>query len=275
MKKLGIGGTVSMLVLTMLLLAPGPAPAADGLSGRQILDQVAERHERPYEMEVQRMALISRGGGEEQREVKRYARKGEDGEYKYLVVFHAPSGIRGVALLTWQQSLGDDDQWLYMPAHGRQMRRIAKGGRRNYFMGTDYAFEDLVFEPREKFTYERLADETLDGVEHFVVKTTPSDEELQKESGYQYRQMWIRKDIFFVTRTDYYDRRGRFLKRQTNEDLVQVDDGKTWRANRSVMDNESTGRQTVIEVLERDFAESAVPEEIFTQRFVTGGRHLR
>ncbi|MDZ7642104.1 MAG: outer membrane lipoprotein-sorting protein [Desulfurivibrio sp.] len=271
MKITRIAGTVA--ALSMLLLTALPA-LAENLTGRQILDEVAERHERPYELESQRMILIDRNDNREEREVKRYVRQGDDDEYKYLVVFHAPSGIRGVSLLTWQQSQGDDDQWLYMPAHGRQMRRIAKGGRRNYFMGTDYAFEDLVFESREKFTYERLADETIDGTTYYVVKSTPQDEELQKESGYKYRQLWIRQDIFFVTRTDYYDRRGRFLKRQTNEDIVQVE-GKTWRANRSIMDNESTKHQTVIEVRERDFAEDAVPARNFTRRFVTSGRHLR
>ena len=141
---------------------------ADALTGRQIMDQVAERHEKDFEYEVQEMVLIDKKGNKEKRLLKRYQRKGEDENFKYLMVFHDPSGVRGVALLTWQNKEKDDDQFMYLPSMGKKMKRIAKGGKRNYFMGTDFTFEDLVTESRDKFTYKRLPDETKDGAEYFL-----------------------------------------------------------------------------------------------------------
>ena len=37
----------------------------------------------------------------------------------------------------------EDDQWLYMPAYGQKLKRIAGGNKKGYFMGTDFSYEDL------------------------------------------------------------------------------------------------------------------------------------
>ncbi len=261
-----LGPLVGLLVIC--------SAAAKELTGRQIMDEVTERQEKPYEFEVQTMTLSDRSGTKEVRTVKRYVRKIAEGEFKYLMVFHEPSGIKGVALLTWQHNDKDDDQWMYMPAYGKKTKRIAKGGRKNYFMGTDYTFEDLVSESRDKFTYERRPDEVLDGVSHFVVDVYPKDPQLKKETGYKYRTVWVRKDIFFITRTDYFDKRGKLIKRQTAGDLFNVE-GQLWRSKSSYMDNFKKNHATRIEVVERDFDKQLVPEKIFRGRYLTSGKHVR
>ena len=141
-------------------------------------------------------------------------------------------------------------------------------------MGTDFTYEDLVSESRDKFTSTRLPDETVEGVDHFVVEMAPSDPELVKESGYQKRVMWVRKATYFVDRTDYYDKQGKLLKRQTAGDLENVS-GQLWRAKTSKMENLSTNHATLVHVDQRLLEESAVPEENFQQRFLLSGQHLR
>lgn len=257
-----------------LLVGIGATGAAE-LTGRQILDQAAERHEYPYEYEVQRMTLIDKGGYKDVRQTRRYVRQNEKSKtYKYLIVFNDPPGVRGVALLTWQNKTRDDDQWLYLPSMGRKMKRIAKGGKRNYFMGTDFTFEDMVSENRDKFKYVRRPDEKIDGVSHFVVEAYPKDKKIRKSSGYKFRRTWVRKDIFFVTRTDYFDRRGRYIKRQVSSELVKIK-GNLWRAKRTVVDNKKENHKTIVEILERSLDAKAVPKKNFRQRFVTSGRHIR
>lgn len=246
---------------------------AEELTGRQIIDRVSELHERDFEKEVQKMTLIDKSGTTEERLVYRYARD-EGATARFLLVFHEPAGIKGSALLTWQHDDKDDDQWLYLPAMGKQLKRIAKGGRKNAFMGTDYTFEDLVSESRDKFTYERLPDQQIDGVDCHVVDTIPSDPEVAKESGYKSRRLYVRKDNLFIVRTDYFDRRGNELKRQTATDLVEIGNGG-WRANASRMENLRSGHATEIKVVERKFAEEEVPESIFRERFILSGRHVK
>lgn len=263
---------VSAGLLVGLLWVAGSI-GAEELTGRQIADQAAERHEAPYELEMQQMALIDKKGHQEVREVRRHVRKGEDGQFKYLIVFDSPPGVKGVALLTWQHDEADDDQWLYLPAQGDQLKRIAKGSKKNYFMGTDFTYEDLVSESRDKFTFTRLADEALDGTACFVVDIAPATPELAKDSGYQKRTVWVRQDTFAIIRTDYFDKQGKLLKRQTADELANVS-GLLWRAAISRMENFSNGHATHVRIEKRLLEESAVPEEHFQQRFLQSGQHL-
>lgn len=267
----GRAKTAAIIAVSMCLAAPA---VAQEMNGRQIMDEVSKRHDRPYEFEIQKMTLIDKSGNTEKRDVQRYARELGEDDTNYLMVFHAPSGVRGTALLTWQHDTKDDDQWLYLPAQGRKAKRIAKGGRKNFFMGTDYTFEDLISESRDKFRYERLADETIDGVDYFVVDAFPEDATVKAETGYKFRKLFIRKDIFFIARTDYYDRRGRYIKQQIAMDIKQIE-GDMYRSRISLMDNQKLKHKTEIEVLERTFEESDVPEKLFKTRFITANKHLR
>lgn len=262
---------VGVLVGTLVMAG---SVAAQELTGRQIVDEVAARHEAPYDFEKQAMTLIDKKGNQEIRDTRRYARKGADEQFKYLIVFDSPPGVKGVALLTWQHADTDDDQWLYLPAQGDQVKRIAKGSKKNYFMGTDFTYEDLVSESRDKFTYTRLPDELLEGAASYVVEVTPADANLAKDSGYQKRIAWVRKDNFYATKTDYYDKQGKLLKRQTSSGLEHVG-GNMWRAKTTKMDNLSNGHATLVQVDRRALEDSGVPEEVFQQRFLTSGQHMR
>ncbi|WP_085595163.1 outer membrane lipoprotein-sorting protein [Thalassospira sp. MCCC 1A01428] len=272
-----------LLAFALLFIAINNANA-DEMTGRQILDEVSSRHDRPYETENQTMTLIDNRGNTEERTLRRYAREWDNGLYRYLLVFDQPAGVRGVALLTWQNRGASDDQWIHLPAYGREMKRSADGGKRNYFMGTDFAFEDMTSEDRDKFKYERQPDETaelknqdgtvVDTIDSYVVDAYPKDKELAAETGYKYRRLYISKDRFYIRRIDFYDRRGRFLKNQYAWDMEQIE-GDTWRANTVLMDNAREKHQTLVHIQNRDLSENAVPERMFEQRWVTSGRHLR
>lgn len=271
----GFTCTASLILIAGLTAADGiySTASAQELQGRQILDQAAERHERDFEREVQKMTLIDKGAAKEERELRRYARR-TDGNYRYLLVFHSPSGVKGSALLTWQNKDKADDQWLYLPAMGDKMKRIAEGGRKNYFMGTDYTYEDLVSESRDKSEYKRLSDETIDGVAYYVVEAVATDQTVKKETGYGSRKLWVRKDNFFIARTDYFDKRGKLIKRQTTDKISAVD-GTAWRAALSRMENFQENHITEIEVTGRDLTDAAVKPDIFRERYVTSGQHIR
>ena len=277
-------GAMTICASLIPLHATAQTVAPEDMTGAQIMDEVSGRHDRPYEMENQAMTLMDDRGNTEDRKLRRYAREVEDDLYRYLLVFDEPAGVRGVALLTWQNRGASDDQWIHLPAYGREMKRSADGGKRNYFMGTDFAFEDMTSEDRSKFSYERQADEiaeikdetgtVVESIDAFVVDAYPKDEDLAAETGYQYRRLYISKDRFFIRRIDFFDRRGRYLKTQHSRDMVQIE-GDTWRANTTVMDNDKLKHKTLVHVESRDLSEDSVPARMFEQRWVTSGRHLR
>ena len=254
--------------------------AYENWSGKEIIDEATQRHERPFEYEEQIMTLIDSKGNQEVREVRRFSREGPDGLYRYVFVFDAPSGVKGVALLTWQNMNTDDDQWVYLPALGRKLKRQAKGSKRNYFMGTDFANEDLISEDSGKFRYERGPDIRLDNLDHFVIRSFPDEKHIKKSTGYKFKDLFIRKDNFFTTATDYFDRRGMLLKRQETEELDYIEE-KMFRSNLATMkrfEGGNRGRvihQTIVKNVRRSFNESDVPAKVFEQRFVKSGRHTK
>lgn len=248
--------------------------AQSGPTAREIMDEVSRRHDSDYEFEEQEMRLGSGNNLRNKRRLRLYSRRDSETERKFLVVFLEPRAVEGVALLTWWHKRGEPDQWTYLPAYGKQMKRIAKGGRRGYFMGTDFTYEDLSPVDTDKYRLVRLPDDVIDGAAHFVIQAYPEDPEERQESGYQYRQYWISQDLYLVMRADFYDLRGRFQKRQTFGDFVNAK-GEMWRANEIRMDNEAEDHVTAIRVLERNLSESAVPEQNFQHRFVTSGKHIR
>lgn len=257
-----------------LLAAWAGAAAAQDPDGRQILDESSKRHSRDYEAETLRMTISAKGAVTETRELRRFTRKLGEGETRFLLTFTSPRGVRGVALLTWSFDKRDDDQWLYLPAEGSRTKRIAKGGRRTAFMGTDYTYEDLVSDSRDKFKYDRRPDETIDGIAHFVVDTVASDPDLARDTGYKARRLFVRKDNYFVARIDYQDRRGDLFKRQVMTDLVEVGGG-VWRYTKARMENLRENSATVLDVIDRKYDEASAPERIFVERHLTSQEHMR
>ena len=265
--------TLKTALVSVAMLAVGFAHAEE-LTGRQIMDEASARHDRDIEFEVQKMTLKGADGTvEEVRDMRRYVRK-EDGAFKYLMVFDDPAGVAGVALLTWENPTGADDQFLYLPSMGKKLKRIADGGKRNYFMGTDFTYEDLVSESRDKFAYERLADVEFDGQAAFQVSAVPTDDKLKRTSGYKSRTLTVLKDSFFIVQTDYFDRRGRPLKVLTALEYGPVE-GDMWRASKQEINNSKEKHITEVEVVSRDFAEESVPSKYFGKRHITSGRHMR
>jgi hypothetical protein len=263
----------TIVVSTIAFVLSATAAFAADLTGRQIIDEVSKRHDKPVEYEKQVMTLVSSDQSKEVRKVERFKMDTDDGS-RALMVFQDPAGVKGTALLTWQYDAKDDDQWLFLPAMSNELKRIAKGGKRNYFMGTDYTYEDLSTEKKDNFSYERKADETLDGQDSFVVDVSALEAEAKKETGYKYRRMWIRKDLYFVTRIDYFDRRENLIKRQTYDKLVDLGGG-TYRAGLSLVKNLENQHVTAVQVVERSFDKDKVPDEVFLQRYVTSGKHIR
>lgn len=248
--------------------------AAQKQTAKEIYDEVGERHGRPVEFEIQKMTLIDDKGNEEIRDLKRYARTVAPGEHRYLMVFHSPPEIRGTATITWKRRFKKDGQWVFFPATGGKPVRIVNGGKKNYFMGTDFTTEDLTSESSDKLSFKRLDDEMIDSKEHFVIDVMPEDDDLKAETAYKRRRLWIDKENYFVMRTDYYDWRDELVKRQTASNVKKIEKD-TWRADKYLMENFKDGHKTQVEIIERKFDEASVPMELFFERTLTSGDHVR
>ncbi|MCK5101581.1 MAG: outer membrane lipoprotein-sorting protein, partial [Cyclobacteriaceae bacterium] len=74
-----------------------------------------------------------------------------DGD-KSLIIFDNPRDVKGTAFLNYTHKVGDDDQWLYLPALKR-VKRISSQNKSGAFMGSEFAYEDFASQEVEKYTY--------------------------------------------------------------------------------------------------------------------------
>ncbi len=239
--------------------------AAQDLSGRQIMEKQKELQRLQDEEEVLDMQLIDSKGRTKERKIIRYTMKTPEDLDKLLIKFTYPPDVKGTALLTWEHQNQDDDQWLYPPAL-RKEKRIASSGKKNKFMGTDFAYEDLRSEKLDVHEYNLLGTETSEGDEYFVVEALPATEKEKRESGYSKRKLWVKKDIFFTLKIEYFDKGGNLAKIQSNSELKNVGGG-TYRADTTKMDNLQEKHQTVLTVKGRK-ANQGLEESLFTIRML-------
>lgn len=187
------------------------------------------------------MILRDAKGKETKREMRAKSLEVLDDGDKSVSIFDRPKDVAGTAFLTWSHATKADDQWLYLPALKR-VKRINSKNKSGPFMGSEFAYEDMSSPEVEKFTYKYLKDESIDGVDCYVVENYPTD----KTSGYTKRIAWTDKKDFKTLKVEFYDRKGALLKTLTQMDFVKHLD-KHWRANKAVMVNHQTGKSTEIQ----------------------------
>lgn len=163
----------------------------------------------------------------------------DDGD-KSLTVFDSPNDVKGTSFLSFSHSTGNDDQWLYLPALKR-VKRISSRNKSGSFMGSEFSFEDLTSFEVEKYSYEYLRDELVDGEKTWVIVQYPLD----KNSGYKRRIVWVDQSEYRVRKTEFYDRKNSLLKTLTFSDFKQYLN-KYWRAQKFEMINHQSGKSTIL-----------------------------
>ena len=151
-------------------------PAEKGL---RIAQEVNLRDEGFQDMTSNtKMVLKNRQGQESIREMRNKNLEVIGDGDKLLVVFDTPRDVKGTAFLSYTHIDDDDDQWLYLPALKR-VKRISTRNKSGPFMGSEFAYEDLLSQEVERYTYTYLRDDDLDGKPCFVSELIPVD----KRSG--------------------------------------------------------------------------------------------
>lgn len=246
------------------------------MTGKDVMRKQKELHNVQSETGNEAMLLVDEKGGKEKRLLKRYTKTFGDDIHRYLLFFLKPADIRGTALLTWENKARENDQWLYLPAH-KKMQRIAKGCKKNYFMGTDFTYEDMDPENIDSFNYTILRTETINCDKKpqacWVIESVPADQETAKDSGYQKRVMWIDKLHYNTLKVVYYDHRGRKMKTQTNYAFQNIE-GTVWRAKKILMDHHLKRHKTF--TLVTDLAiNTAVEDNMFVERYILSGKYMQ
>jgi outer membrane lipoprotein-sorting protein len=163
-----------------------------------------------------------------------------DGD-KSLSMFDSPKDVKGTAFLSFSHPVGNDDQWLYLPALKR-VKRIHSRNKSGSFMGSEFSFEDLTSFEVEKYSYKFIKDDKVNARDVWVVEAYPKD----KHSGYTKQVLSIDKEHYYSHKIDFYDRKNTLLKTLTQTGHKQYLN-KFWRTARSEMINHQNGKSTLLE----------------------------
>ena len=85
--------------------------------------------------------------------------------------------------------------------------------------------------------------------------------------------MWIEKGKLFTLKVEFYDRRGRLQKVQTNHALENVS-GTVWRAKKILMNHLERKHKTLTGITSRKI-NTSVKKSVFTERFILSGKHIQ
>ncbi len=204
------------LVCVLVLLAVDPCPGR-AEDARQIMREVQNRTQSKsehYEGSLQ----VFNASQKISRKRWEYDRLGAYGDSKSELRFIAPAEVKGVALLVINHPDRASDQWMWIPAQERD-RRIALQDRSTRFFGTDFSFEDLEERDVDQFDYKLLSDDTLDGAVCWKIQSRPKE---TKASQYTSSFLWVRKDKYFLIRTDNF-KKDRLVRQIAYRDIEAID----------------------------------------------------
>jgi len=247
----------SSILMVFVLASQAHAQTAEEVAIRADSNQRAFQD---VQMKLE-MVLISPSGETASRHLRVRSREVSNLADQTLMTFDTPRDLAGSGLLSYNQADGEDKQWLYLPS----VKRIKQIGARNKsgpFMGSEFAFEDIVTPFWQKFRYQALTEETLDGLPCFTLERIPND----AYSGYARQRVWVDKEHYLIRRIEYFDRKNALLKTYSASEFT-LHKGQHWRPAQMLMVNQQTGKQTRLQwsdyqfqtgLSERDFSQNAL-----------------
>ena len=199
---------ISVLVVVIIATGFTSQIVAQELNGRDIVEKVYNLPTGEDQTSNLTMTLINKGGKERIREIKQFTKEMGDVE-KSIMFFQSPADVKNTSFMSWtyDDESKSDDQWIYLPAL-KKTKRISSDSKSDYFMGSDFTYDDLGDRKLDDDTHELTGEETIDGVDYYVVISTPKDEDYM----YTRTKTWIRKDNFIGLKKEFYDEDEELLK---------------------------------------------------------------
>lgn len=174
---------------------------------------------------------------------KHFPTDGRDDEYN-LFIFDKPADVKGTKYLIWcyEGIKKDDDMWIYLPAESL-VRRISGSSKTASFMRSDLSNEDVQdMDDVDEYTYKLVGSEVVDGLDCYILERYPKPE---KQTQYSKQVMWINKDTWIRHKCDYYDKKGKLIKKAFFSDVQKIDG--IWTAMKVRFETVGENSYTVID----------------------------
>ncbi len=234
------------------------------MTGLEIMQKHDDRDDGETSKSTAEMILISKTGKERIRKTVRLTKDVAEGE-KSISTFLEPADVAGTSFLQFSyDEIGkDDDQWLYLPSIKR-VKRISASNKGDYFMGTEFTYDDMGERKPEEDDHKLLGTDTINGRECYKILSVPKEEDYM----YSKKMIWADKLTYILLKVEYYDEDEELLKIMTASNPEKVDD--IWAIKKIEMKNVQKGRATIINYTDMKF-NLPVEDSVFTQRTLKKG----
>src|SRR6056297_1686454 len=208
---------ITAMVL-MLWIAPGMLNAQD-LTGNEIMEKVYYRDEGDDRKGNLTMTLVNARGDKRVRKLRQFYKDYGDTEKK-IMFFLSPADVRNTSFMNWSYNdpAKDDDQWIYLPAL-RRVKRISSDSKDDYFMGSDFTYDDLGERHPDEDRHTVLREENYNGESCYVVESIP----VGNDNTFSKTVSWIARDKWIGLKREYYDKKGKLYKTLNIKDYERID----------------------------------------------------
>jgi len=252
------------IITGILLLGSLSLTAQTELSGTEIMQKVADRADGDEMEGTLTMTLINSRGSERVREIRQYIKDFGTVEKK-IMFFIKPADVKNTSFMNWSYAdeTKSDDQWIYLPAL-KKVKRISSDSSGDYFMGSDFTYDDLGDRKVAEDIHTLLRTETIDGLECYVVESVSKDEDYM----YSKTITWVVKDRWYGLKKEFYDEDEEYLKTLT---LLNVEQIKGfWIITGTEMKNEQKHHTTRME-FKGVKVDAGISDSKFSERMMKRG----
>lgn len=253
-----------LVILIALLLLSNFVAFAQELTALQIVEKVYNREVGDDMTSDLTMTLTNSANNERVREIKQFTK--DLGKVdKKIMFFQSPADVKNTSFMSWSydEASKDDDQWIYLPAL-KKTKRISSDSKSDYFMGSDFTYDDLGDRKPNQDVHKIIRQEKLNDEQCYVIESSPID----KDYMYSKTITWIIKDKWIGLKKEFYDEDKELLKELTVEKYEDINGFLI--ITHSEMKNKQKDHKTIME-LKNVQINSGIGDEKFTERIMTRG----
>jgi hypothetical protein len=208
---------IAITILATLALAVYDT-SAQTLTGAEIVEKAYNRPAGNDQTSDLKMTLINKKGDRRIREISQFTKDFGDVE-KSIMFFLSPADIKNTSFMNWSyDDSRSDDQWIYLPAL-KKVKRISSDSKSDYFMGSDFTYDDLGDRKVIQDNHKLLREEVINDKACYVVESIPLD------ADYMYSKTitWVEKETFIGVQKEFFDEDGELLKILTIKNHKKID----------------------------------------------------
>jgi outer membrane lipoprotein-sorting protein len=253
---------ISFFILVLII-----APVFSAQTGKEIMQNVIDAQKvNSSAMDIQ-MTLIDKDGDSSSRRIQTLILS-ENSLTKTITLFMEPASVRNTRFLTVEHDKRPDDQWIFLPSL-RKIKRIAAGEKDGSFMGSDFSYSDMgsSVSTLEDSTYIILTEEVFDGLDCFVVESTPN---LGTDNNYGKYISWVDKNSWLTLKVKFFSKDGRTQVKELISENLTNENGH-WYAKKITMETQANGHKTILEIKQVKYDIPLNPG-FFTTTFLETGR---